>query len=190
MSFGKNLIGGVVIMVVAGLIGLAHNAVRGNPVKLIPKMAGSSSKSAAAEKKSNTPVQTPQSTPAAEEAPMITDGEFATGELPKERVRTIMKAGTATIIDARGEDEFAEGHIPGAMNVPYEKLMEYTDQLELVPIDSPVICYCRSVTCDLSDDLARELRLMGYEKVVLYRGGWDEWSEAGFPAEGEGMETE
>ena len=82
--------------------------------------------------------------------------------------------------DARAEGEFAEGHLPGALNIPTDNFYDY-DVDGLVPIDAAVIVYCRSVTCDLSDRLAQELRLMGYQNVVVYRGGWDEWSEAGFP---------
>ena len=66
--------------------------------------------------------------------------------------------------------------------VPYDKFIDYYDKImDYVPMDSAVIVYCTSVTCDLGDKLATELQLMGYEKVVVYRGGWEEWSEAEYP---------
>ena len=113
--------------------------------------------------------------------------ELAVGEVSKERLRVVLDTGTAILIDARGESEFAEGHLPGALNIPYENLFDHTATLDYeVPRDATVIVYCTSVTCDLGDKLARELRLMDYERVVLYRGGWDEWSEAGYPTETDG----
>ena len=97
----------------------------------------------------------------------------------------------AFIIDARTAHEYAEGHIPGALNVPYDEFVDYyADLIDRVPMDATVIAYCKSVTCDLSDLLAQELKLAGYERVLLYRGGWDEWTEAGFPAAVGPSETE
>jgi rhodanese-related sulfurtransferase len=172
-------------MVAATLIGVAQNAVRSNPLNLFPKV--------------QTPRPTPPSpvNPATDAAPAaepglagavtpleVTADEIARGELSKERLRLVMDAGTAIIIDARGESEYAAGHVRGALNIPYESFTEHYKELEeYVPMDATVICYCQSLTCDLSDRLAQELRLMGYEKVVLFRGGWQEWSEAGFPSE-------
>ena len=185
MNFAKNLIGGLIIMVFAGVIGIAQNAVRGNPFRLIPLNIATPAPSAATDA---TPAVADASaeaeTPAGEvdASPEITAVELAAGELIMERVRIIMETGTAIIIDARGEGEFAEGHLPGALNIPTDNFYDY-DVDGLVPIDASVIVYCRSVTCDLSDRLAQELRLMGYQNVVVYRGGWDEWSEAGFPLE-------
>jgi len=179
MNFAKNLIGGLVIMVFAGVIGIAQNAVRGNPFRLIPPNIATPASSVADE---TTPTAAETPVGETDASPEITAAELAGGELTKERVLIIMEAGTAIIIDSRAEGEYAEGHIPGALNIPTDNFYDY-DVDGLVPVDAAVIVYCRSVTCDLSDKLAQEMRLMGYENVVVYRGGWDEWSEAGFPSE-------
>jgi rhodanese-related sulfurtransferase len=42
-----------------------------------------------------------------------------------------------------------------------------------------VVCYCQSDTCEDSENLAREMKFMGYKNVLRYKGGWDEWSSAG-----------
>jgi len=194
MSFLKNLMGGVAIMIVALLIGIGQNAVRSNPMTLFPRVSKSPAMTGQKGEAAATPVQraaADRDRPAGDDtvspgvAAEITPEELAGGEVSKEKVRAVMGTGFAVIVDARGEHEYDEGHIPSAINIPYEQFVEYYSALaEHVPMDATVICYCRSVTCDLSDNLAQELRLAGYENVVLYRGGWQEWVEAGYPAEG------
>ncbi|MDH3216145.1 MAG: rhodanese-like domain-containing protein [Candidatus Krumholzibacteria bacterium] len=187
MAFVKNLLGGVIIMVFATLVGVAQNAVRSDPITLFPKIStpavgttalpgNASSEMIGEEMLADEGSLDPTSSD-------VTPAELAAGELSTLRVKAVMDAGAVTIIDARGNGEYAQGHIPGALNIPYENFVEYYKNLDFVPIDAIVIIYCRSVTCDLSDNLAQELRLMGYEKVLLYRGGWQEWSEAGLPTE-------
>ena len=196
MNFVKDLIGGIAIMIVATLIGVAQNSVRSRPITLFPRVPSTTRDvtkttpppSTDASGRMSTGV-TPDVTSAGDPVPLeasdeVTADEFAAGELPKERVRAIMEAGTAFIIDARSSHDYAGGHIPGALNVPYENFIDYyADLLDRVPMDATVVTYCRSLTCDLSDNLAQELRIAGYERVLLYRGGWDEWTEAGFPVE-------
>lgn len=185
MNFVKNLIGGAIIMVFATVVGVAQNAIRSDSITLFPKIQKPTPRSVtnptAAEEADPTAVTDPGEVNLSGEA---TDEELAAGELSKDRLKVIIDAGTAIVIDARGEGEFAEGHIPGALNIPFDNFVEHFADLEAqVPMDATVVCYCRSVTCDLSDNLAQELRLMGYERVLLYRGGWDEWTEAGLPTE-------
>ncbi len=183
MTFAKNLIGGAVIMVVALIVGVAQNAVRSDPVKLFPKMRTPAPASSTA----NAATHSTENETASEEvikSQYVTEEELAAGELSMARMRTIMETGTAIVIDARVAEEFAKGHLPGALNIPIYDFVEYYSHLdERVPMDAMVIVYCQSVTCDESGNLAQELRLMGYERVVVYRGGWDEWSEAGLPVE-------
>ena len=212
MRFLKDIVGGLLIMAVATGIGVAHNAVRGKPMTLVLRIPAPTAPKTTEAAKQRKPTAAPEEAKPdasdddlfsdAEDArgmaavpndiPEVTQEELVAGEVTMDRLHTILHAGTAILIDARSEHEFEEGHLPGAMNVPYEKLVEYSPKLvDFVPMDATVICYCRSVDCDLSDDLALELRLMGYANVVLYRGGWDEWTEAGFETEGgEGSEGE
>lgn len=193
MNFVRNLVGGLVIMLVATAIGVAQNTVRSRPLTLVAKPAPrtdaerpqSVTRSGEVDEPGDDGV-TEATEPANLDAagpPEVTEAEYASGEVSVARARTLWEAGVL-IIDARSESEYVEGHIPGAVNIPYEKFVDYYENLvDYVSMDGPVIVYCRSVTCDLSDQLAQELRLMGYERVVLYRGGWDAWTEAGFPTE-------
>ena len=92
-----------------------------------------------------------------------------------------------TLVDARTPDEFAAGHIPGAVNVNYplnaqpdpphtwkpadELLALYKDR-GVLP-DQRVIPYCTSGV--RSAVTAFTLHLIGFERVALYTGSWQEW---------------
>ena len=49
----------------------------------------------------------------------------------------------ALIVDVRTPEEFANGHYPGAINIPHETILEVLNQLG-VTADTSVILYCRS----------------------------------------------
>lgn len=188
MNFLKNLIGGGAVLLFALIVGIVQNTVRSTPVKLIPRVPPVAASTGAEKPSKPGPGTKPNIHPPADPGHpgpgAVTDEEIAAGEVTKERVKAVAELGSAIILDARSEGEFAEAHIPGAINIPYKNFVDYFDRLtDLVPMHGTVICYCRSVTCDLSDNLAQELRLAGYEKVVVYRGGIDEWTEAEYPVE-------
>jgi rhodanese-related sulfurtransferase len=101
-----------------------------------------------------------------------------------EQVKQALDDPSTFIIDARADKAFDDGHISGALNVPYDRFPEFYDYLMAnIPMESTVICYCWSPTCDFSDQLAQELKFMGYTDVLIFREGWDAWQEAGYPSE-------
>lgn len=167
--FVSALFGGAAIIVVASLIGVAQNALRSQPVKLIQMV-----QAVAPEKAGN-------GDPPADAGASAASGEATEdGGVSTEEMARIVEEGLTVVIDARGPSEYEKGHLPGAINIPYEKLPEMLEKLQTeAPIGVPVVCYCRGPLCDLSDNLANELRFMGYEDVQVYRGGWEHWTEAG-----------
>ena len=75
------------------------------------------------------------------------------------------------ILDVRRPDEFAEGHIPGAINVPNEEIG--TAEIAELPSKSQLILvYCRSVR--RSKEASEKLVKLGYTNVVEF-GGILEW---------------
>lgn len=50
----------------------------------------------------------------------------------------------AVIIDVRTADEFASGHVEGALNIPYEQIGQGIQSVKGLSKDSPVLVYCRS----------------------------------------------
>lgn len=173
--FVNALVGGLLVVAAAGIVGVAHNAVRSRPLKLIPSPAPPAS-AAVAQAETNPAADASTPAPAAS-----ADALDAAG------VKVLVDEGAAFVIDARAPQAFAEGHIPGAINIPYDRLPEYLEQLQAtVPMDAQVVCYCWSPTCDFSDQLATELRFMGYTNVRVFTGGWENWTAAGHPtAEGD-----
>jgi phage shock protein E len=81
------------------------------------------------------------------------------------------------LLDVRTPEEYADGHIAGAVNIP---LAELGNQLSQVPRDIPVIVYCR--TGVRAAQAATLLRDSGYTNV-LNMGGIVDWVNAGYPVE-------
>lgn len=189
-SFIAELAGGLAIIVVAAAIGLAHNAVREKPIKLVQKVKPVSTVSHGGADKSG---GGGSGSPSGTTAPGEGSGAGETGAdipLPEGAVgvadvKAMFDAGTAVIIDARAPSAFEEGHIPGAMNVPYDRLPDYIDQLLAeVPMDAEIVCYCWGPDCDFSDQLATEMKILGYENIMVFTGGWEHWEREGHPVDG------
>jgi ArsR family transcriptional regulator len=98
----------------------------------------------------------------------------------KELMRRL-RAGTVTVLDVRPEDEFALGHVPGAVNVPLRVLEERLSEFKR---SREIVAYCRGTYCVLSFEAVAMLREKGF-KVRRLEDGLPEWRAAGFPvAEG------
>jgi rhodanese-related sulfurtransferase len=97
-------------------------------------------------------------------------------------VKQFYDAGAAFLIDARETEEFVEGHIPGAVNLPYEEIQSDPGRLlTLDPGDKPIIAYCGGGACEVSITVADALIEAGYRRVLIYTGGFPEWERAGYP---------
>jgi len=81
------------------------------------------------------------------------------------------------LLDVRPEDEFAQGHLPGALNVPLAQLGR---QLSKLPKRAQIIAYCRGPYCVLSFEAVAALRAKGYDARRL-EDGFPEWKAAGLP---------
>jgi ArsR family transcriptional regulator len=84
-----------------------------------------------------------------------------------------------TVLDVRPEDEFALGHLPGAVNIP---LGDLDRRLADLPPDREVVAYCRGPYCVLSFEAVAALRANGF-RVRRLEDGFPEWRVAGFPVE-------
>lgn len=90
-----------------------------------------------------------------------------------------LKDGLVTVLDVRPGDEFAAGHLPGAVNI---QLAELEQRLGELPADREIIAYCRGPYCVLSFEAAALLRARGYS-VRRLEDGYPEWKAAGLPVE-------
>ena len=92
-----------------------------------------------------------------------------------ERVRD----GLVTVLDVRPPEEYAAGHLPGAINVP---LQELEKQLDGFDPSQEVVAYCRGPHCVLAFDAVARLREKGVNARRL-DGGLPEWQLEGLPVE-------
>jgi rhodanese-related sulfurtransferase len=86
-------------------------------------------------------------------------------------------------VDAREPAFFSEGHIPHAINLPREEILQSGALAVLADKSRPLIVYCSGVDCDDSKLVARGLLGLGYTKVAVFPGGWEEWVASGSPVE-------
>ena len=88
------------------------------------------------------------------------------------------------IIDVRPPEEFASGHLPGALSVPEEELEARLSEL---PRNRPVVAFCRGPYCRLADRAVDLLRASGL-KALRCAGGVAEWRSLGLSVESEATE--
>jgi rhodanese-related sulfurtransferase len=84
-------------------------------------------------------------------------------------------------IDARMPEEYSEGHIKGAINIPFDGDESYRSVLNSFSKDEILVTYCSGTDCDLSILLGDELFNKGFKKVYIFFGGWNDWLERGYP---------
>ncbi len=84
-----------------------------------------------------------------------------------------------TLLDVRSEEEYALGHLPGALNIPLEEL---ESRLAELPLDHEIVAYCRGPYCVLSVDAVTALCAKGLNARRLERGFLD-WRAAGLSVE-------
>ena len=83
------------------------------------------------------------------------------------------------LLDVRPAEEFAAGHIPQAVSVPFDRI---ADRLADVPADAEVVAYCRGGWCVMAHDAVRLLQAHGRTARRL-EDGMLEWRVAGLPVE-------
>jgi rhodanese-related sulfurtransferase len=99
-------------------------------------------------------------------------------------VKKFFDAGAAVIVDAREAPEYAEGHIPGALSVPFEDAVAKPALIEpFKKVGKPIILYCSGGDCELSKDLAKNMLAEGIRKVLVFTDGFPGWKAAGYPVE-------
>jgi rhodanese-related sulfurtransferase/DNA-binding transcriptional ArsR family regulator len=97
--------------------------------------------------------------------------------IPAAELLDRVRKGVVTVLDVRPEEEYAAGHIPGAINVPLDKLERFLARL---PKRKEVIAYCRGPYCVMSFQAVEQLRERGFRARRL-ENGLPEWRAAGLP---------
>ena len=84
---------------------------------------------------------------------------------------------SVTLIDVRPVDEFEQGHVAGARNIP---LPEIEAAIARLDPETEIVAYCRGPWCVLSFDAIERLRARGFKARRLAEG-YPEWKAAGLP---------
>lgn len=91
-----------------------------------------------------------------------------------------LRSGDVTVVDVRPPEEYAAGHIAGALSVPIDELEA---RLAELPTDVGVVAYCRGPFCVYSSQAVRRLREHGHQAQRL-QDGFPEWRLEGLPTGG------
>lgn len=89
-----------------------------------------------------------------------------------------------TIVDARERIFYEQGHIKGAINIPYDEF-EINPDIFLKELDKKkkIVIYCEGGYCEASFRVAEGLFKNGFKNIGVYIGGYPEWERKGLPNE-------
>ena len=99
--------------------------------------------------------------------------------VPAREVLDRAKRGLVLVLDVRPPEEFAAGHVPGAVNIPVKEL---ESRLASLPKRKEIVAYCRGPYCLMSFEAVEKLRSRGL-KARRLEDGFPEWKAAGLPVE-------
>ena len=99
--------------------------------------------------------------------------------VPADELLARAREGLVTVLDVRPPEEYAAGHLPGAVNIP---LADLEDNLRDLPEGREVVAYCRGAFCVLAFEAVARLRDRGI-KARRLQNGFPEWKQAGWPVE-------
>jgi len=93
----------------------------------------------------------------------------------------MLSARDAIFVDSRDEKDYRKGHIPSAINIPMRRWAELEPEaLKRLPRDAKLVLYCYGGACGLSTRMGKRLLELGYQRPIVLRRGWAEWTEAGY----------
>ncbi|NAW64219.1 ArsR/SmtB family transcription factor [Photobacterium halotolerans] len=95
--------------------------------------------------------------------------------ISREELLVRMQENSVTLLDVRPEEEFEQGHLPGAINIP---LGELEVRLSELPEEQEIVAYCRGPYCSLSITAVNALKEKGLSARRL-NDGVPEWKAAG-----------
>jgi len=102
--------------------------------------------------------------------------------IPRNELLERVRDGLVTVLDVRPPEEYAAGHVPGAVNIPLQELEQRLEELDTQDDNREIIAYCRGPHCVLAFDAVARLREKGM-KARRLEDGYPEWKTAGLPVE-------
>jgi rhodanese-related sulfurtransferase len=98
--------------------------------------------------------------------------------------KAIFDRGNVIFVDARSQNDYENGHIPGAISLPAGQFEKRIGSfLNRYPLEQPIVTYCSGRTCEDSHDLAQFLSDVGFTDVRIFIDGFPGWEAEGYPVE-------
>lgn len=165
MTFKKFVMQASIILALSCMIGIAFNAFSESPLPIF--------------KKYNPLQEESQGDNNPDDSQAIN-----VNEIDIETLKLLLESEEILLLDARTKEEYSQGYIPGAVNLPVYEFDSVFPRLEgLFSEGKTIVAYCSSITCTDSPLLAKKLTRKGYEDIFVYRRGFEEWSELNNPVE-------
>lgn len=86
-----------------------------------------------------------------------------------------------SLVDVLSEENYAESHIPDAINIPLEKLEKMAERY--LDKHETIVVYCGSYSCQKSTKATRKLLDLGYENTLDFKAGKRGWQHTGLGLE-------
>ena len=109
--------------------------------------------------------------------------DFMTPEELKKHIEE--RSSDIVIVDTAATLIWEEEHIPGAISFPYRPNIASPVPL---PREKTLVIYCACKDHEDSSDMAKQLSLLGYQKVKVLKGGWFKWLDLGYKTVSKGEE--
>ena len=104
-------------------------------------------------------------------------------KISREKLKAKLDRGEdVVLVEALDEARYEEAHLPGAINIPYDRVDELAPVL-LPDKGARIVVYCSNGPCRNSGIASNRLSQLGYEDVRDYHEGKQDWMEAGLPTE-------
>lgn len=84
------------------------------------------------------------------------------------------------LVDTLPSDSFASGHLPGAINIVSDDILQRAPEV-LIDKHALIVVYCASAACKRAGLSAVRLESLGYIRVHHFVGGKKDWIAAGYP---------
>ena len=85
-------------------------------------------------------------------------------------------------VDARAEEYLSDGFIPGA--IASDDISILSNQIEtMIGFDTGFVIYCSDDDCGSSEELAYQFQDIGFNNILVFKGGWKSWKDAGLGIE-------
>ncbi len=98
------------------------------------------------------------------------------GNLSTLQATQLMNQGKVQVLDVRGNDEYAAGHLRQAKHIPVDQIEARAGELDK---SRPVLVVCQ--TGMRARRGAAQLRRAGFAEVFILDGGYQEWQAQGLP---------